>query len=155
MNLPDFENDFEPENYLEILLSEVKKETDFAHHIAVLRKIWSRFLLEIVTFDVFEKISLTEAKKAQTRLAEASIETAIFITRKELEKRFSVELENFPFAVLALGKLGGKGVDYGSDLDLVLVYDDERNNLAGFQTSNSLPNFTPKRSRFLSIRFRR
>ncbi|MGI9056657.1 MAG: hypothetical protein ACR2F2_12750 [Pyrinomonadaceae bacterium] len=123
-NLPDVENDFQPENYLESFLSEVKKETDFAHQIAVLRKIWSRFLLEIVTFDVFEKISLNEAKQAQTRLAEASIETAIFITRMELEKRFAVDLENFPFAVLALGKLGGKGVDYGSDLDLVLVYDE-------------------------------
>ena len=67
-----------------------------------------------------------EAKKAQTKLAEASIETAIFITRKELEKHFSVDLEDFPFAVLALGKLGGKGVDYGSDLDLVLVYEDGR-----------------------------
>ena len=125
-HLPDFEKDFAPENYLEILLSEVKKETDFAHQIAALRRIWSHFLFEIITFDVFEKISLSEAKQAQTRLAEASIETAIFITRKELEKRFSVELQNFPFAVLALGKLGGKGVDYGSDLDLILVYDDEQ-----------------------------
>ena len=124
-NLPDVENDFAPENYLESLLSEVKKETDFAHRIAALRKVWSRFLLEIVTFDVFEKTPLAQAKKAQARLAEASIETAIFITRSRLEKRFAVELENFPFAVLALGKLGGKGVDYGSDLDLVLVYDDD------------------------------
>ena len=126
-HLPDFESDFAPENYLEILLSEVKKETDFAHQIAALRKVWSRFLFEIITFDVFEKISLSEAKQAQTRLAEASIETAIFIMKTELEKRFSVDLQNFPFAVLALGKLGGKGVDYGSDLDLVLVYDDEQN----------------------------
>ena len=46
----------QPENYREILLSEVKKEIDFAHQIAALRKIWSRFLLEIVIFDVFEKI---------------------------------------------------------------------------------------------------
>ena len=27
-------------------------------------------------------------------------------------------------AVLALGKLGGRGLDYDSDLDLILVYDD-------------------------------
>lgn len=125
-HLPDFESVFAPGNYPEKFLSEVKKEQDFAHRIAVLRKVWSRFLFEIVTFDVFEKISLAEAKQAQTRLAEASIETAIFITEKELEKRFAVEPQNFPFAVLALGKLGGKGVDYGSDLDLVLVYDDEQ-----------------------------
>ena len=87
-HLPDFENDFAPENYLEILLSEVKKETDFAHQIAALRKIWSHFLFEIITFDVFEKISLSEAKQAQTRLAEASIETAIFITEKNSKSVF-------------------------------------------------------------------
>lgn len=125
--LPDTRNDFAPENYLEIFSSEIKEENDFAHRLAILRKIWSRFLFEIITFDSFEKISLTEAKRAQTRLAEASIETAIFITQRELEKRFETNLQNFPFAVLALGKLGGKGVDYDSDLDLILVYDDEQN----------------------------
>lgn len=125
-DLPDFESEFSTENYLETFLTAIEKENDFAHRIAVLRKIWSRFLLEIVTFDVFEKITPTEAKQRQTRLAEASIEAAIFITRKELEKRFSVRMKYFQFAVLALGKLGGKGVDYGSDLDLILVYDDEQ-----------------------------
>ncbi len=125
-HLPDVESGFAPENYLETLLAEVKKETDFAHFIAVLRKVWARFLFEIVTFDVFEKISLNEAKKAQTRLAEASVETAIFITKAELEKRFAIDLKSFSFTVLALGKLGGKGVDYGSDLDLVLIYDDTK-----------------------------
>ena len=30
-----------------------------------------------------------------------------------------------PLAVLGLGKLGGGGMDYGSDLDLILVYDDQ------------------------------
>ena len=124
--LPDVEAEFRAENYSEIFLTAIEKEKDFAHRIAVLRKIWSRFLLEIATFDAFEKITLTEAKQAQTRLAQASIEAAIFITRKELEKRFSVEMKYFQFAVLALGKLGGKGVDYGSDLDLILVYDDEQ-----------------------------
>lgn len=125
-DLPDAESEFVKENYLETFLSAIEKEPDFARRIAVLRKIWSRFLLQIATFDAFEKITLTEAKKAQTNLAEASIEAAIFITRKELEKRFSARLKYFQFAVLALGKLGGKGVDYGSDLDLILVYDDEQ-----------------------------
>ncbi len=37
-----------------------------------------------------------------------------------------IEIDEFPFAVLGLGKLGGGGLDYGSDLDLVLIYDDEQ-----------------------------
>ena len=124
--LPDIEIDFCESNYSEILLSRVKKAKDFAHRLAVLRQVWSEFLLEIVVFDVFEKIAPQKAKKQQTKLAEASLKTAIFITRKELEKRFSVDINDFGFAVEGLGKLGGKGMDYGSDLDLILIYDDEK-----------------------------
>jgi len=62
----------------------------------------------------------------QTNLAEASIETALLITKDELTRRLSVDLHKLPLAVLALGKLGGRGIDYDSDLDLVLVYDDEK-----------------------------
>jgi glutamate-ammonia-ligase adenylyltransferase len=124
--LPDVENDLVESDYAAILLSKVKKEKDFAHRLAVLRQVWSEFLLEIVIFDVFEKITRTKAKELQTKLAEASLETAIFITKNELEKRYSIELKNFGFAVLGLGKLGGRGMDYGSDLDLVLVHADEK-----------------------------
>jgi glutamate-ammonia-ligase adenylyltransferase len=124
--LPNMENDFSEQNYFEMLLSAVQKESDFARRLAVLRQIWAQFLLEIVVYDVFERISRKEAKRLQTRLAEASLETAINITKSELEKRFSVTIDDFGFAVLGLGKLGGKGMDYGSDLDLILVYDDEK-----------------------------
>lgn len=125
-DLPNIEKDFGARNYAEILLSNVKSESDFAHRLAILRQTWAEFLLEIVVFDVFEKISRKEAKRLQTKLAEASLETAIFITKSELEARFSVEINDFGFAVLGLGKLGGRGMDYGSDLDLVLIYDDEK-----------------------------
>ena len=125
-NLPNLENDFDERDYFEILLSAVKKENDFAHRLAVLRQVWSQLLLEIVAHDVFEKIPRSAAKKLQTELAEASLETAIFITKSELEKRYSVDINDFGFAVLGLGKLGGRGMDYGSDLDLILVYDDEK-----------------------------
>ncbi len=124
--LPNVEKDFYEKDYAEILLSNVKSESDFAHRLAVLRQTWAEFLLEIVVFDVFEKISRKEAKRLQTKLAEASLETAIFITKSELEARFSVDIKDFGFAVLGLGKLGGRGMDYGSDLDLVLIYDDEK-----------------------------
>jgi glutamate-ammonia-ligase adenylyltransferase len=125
-NLPTSKDELNEQNYREIFLSAVGRESNYKNELAVLRKIWSRFLLEIVVFDIFEKIPRQKAKRLQTNLAEASIETALFITRRELERRFSVEVDEFPFAVLGLGKLGGGGMDYGSDLDLILIYDDEK-----------------------------
>jgi len=124
-DLPNIETSFEEKNYKQIFLSAIEKEKDLKNELAVLRKIWARFLLEIVVFDVSEKISRQEAKCLQTKLAEASIEAALFIARRELERRFSLEkINDFPFAIFGLGKLGGGGMDYGSDLDLILIYDE-------------------------------
>jgi glutamate-ammonia-ligase adenylyltransferase len=124
-DLPNAEEEFTEENYLQIFLAALEREKDFRRELATLRKIWSRFLLRIVAFDVFGKITMQEAKRLQTNLAEASIESALFITKRELERRFSlVKIDDFPFAILGLGKLGGGGIDYSSDLDLILLYDD-------------------------------
>ena len=125
-NLPTLEAEFCESDYRTVLLSAVAEAENFKKELAVLRQNWSRFLLEIVTFDIFRKISRQTSKKLQTALAEASLEAAIFITKRELERRFETSIENFSFAVLGLGKLGGGGMDFGSDLDLVLIYDNER-----------------------------
>ncbi|HMS43966.1 MAG TPA: hypothetical protein PKE69_27310, partial [Pyrinomonadaceae bacterium] len=124
VSLPDVEKDFWQKDYGQIFRVAVEEEIEFSRRLAILRKIWSRLLLEIVAFDVYRKISISTAKKAQTNLAEAGIESAIFITKSELEKRFSIKIEHFPFAVLGLGKLGSGSLDYESDLDLVLVFDE-------------------------------
>jgi glutamate-ammonia-ligase adenylyltransferase len=124
--LPAVENGLIEKNYREIFLSAAAAETDFKSELAVLRRNWSRCLLEIVVFDVYEKITLRESKRLQTELAEASVDAALFITKRELERRYEIVIDPFRFAVLGLGKLGGGGVDYGSDLDLILIYDDRR-----------------------------
>lgn len=118
--------EFDVETYTFPVMKRVHGLDRFAYQLHVLRRDWSRYLMEIVMHDILGHISRKESKKRQTDLAEAAIEAALFITRSELEKRFSIEIDDFPFAVLGLGKLGGKGMDYGSDLDLILVYDDER-----------------------------
>ncbi len=123
-DLPDAEKSFKPKDYKQIFLDELQKTANFADELAVLRKTWSRFLMEIVVFDVFEKTSRAEVKKAQTDLAEASVEIAALIAKGEIERKFSASVEDFHFAVMGLGKLGGGGMDYNSDLDLILVYEE-------------------------------
>ena len=125
-NLPTLENDFSESDYRKILLSNVTTAMDFGEELAFLRQTWSRFLLEIVTFDIFGAITRQRSKRLQTALAEASLEAALLITGRELERRFETAIGRLSFAVLGLGKLGGGGMDYGSDLDLVLIYDNEK-----------------------------
>lgn len=123
--LPTPDETLAPKNYGALLLT-AADEPDLTRRLAALRRTWSRSLLEIVVFDVFERLPLEEVKKLQTELAEAALAAALSITRKELSRKLSVEISDFPFAVLGLGKLGSRGIDYGSDLDLVLIYDDEK-----------------------------
>ncbi len=116
---------FSPNDYQAELQSSVEGEVGFAARLATLRRLHSRFLLGIAVAEVFGTLTTADAKRRQCELAEASLSAALFITRNELGRRLGIEIDGFPFAVLGLGKLGGNSMDYGSDLDLVLVYDDE------------------------------
>lgn len=125
-NLTTPESSFTKKDYEGELLAAIQGFSDFAKQLAILRKFWSQFILEIVITDIFQKEKLQVIKKLQTDLAEASVKTALFITKTKLENDYKFELLKFPLAVLGLGKLGSGGMDYGSDIDLILVYDDEK-----------------------------
>ena len=132
-NLPNVEKNFARRDYKTIFQTEIENAISFADKLAVLRKTWTEFLLEIVVFDIFEKISRADIKGAQTALAEAAIAAAASIAKSELERKFSQTFADFRFAVLGLGKLGGGGMDYNSDLDLILIFDDEHD--LGFENA--------------------
>jgi glutamate-ammonia-ligase adenylyltransferase len=112
-------------DYKKALLDSVQQQPDFALRLAIVRRHHARFMLEIAVAEIFGQLTIAEAKRSQTDLAGASIAASIAITRDELAGRIGRKIDEFPFAVLGLGKLGGDSMDYGSDLDLVLVYDDE------------------------------
>ena len=112
------------QDYSTLLSHAAGASEDFGEGLAALRQTWSRALLDIAIRDIFGKISTNEAKHLQTSLAEASIATALEIVGRELAGKFGEQAAGFSLAVLALGKLGGRALDFNSDLDLLLVYDD-------------------------------
>jgi [glutamine synthetase] adenylyltransferase / [glutamine synthetase]-adenylyl-L-tyrosine phosphorylase len=57
----------------------------------------------------------------QTALAEAALRVAFEIA---CESVGVAQTETLPFAILGLGRFGHSGMDYGSDLDLLMVFDD-------------------------------
>ncbi|MEQ1923785.1 MAG: hypothetical protein ABL952_14865, partial [Pyrinomonadaceae bacterium] len=131
-DLPDPEGEFTEPDYAEQMMASVESVRDFGQRLSAMRRTWSRALLQIVVLDIFEKITITEAKRLQTSLAEASIAAALCVVRDELAVRTGNIVKPAPLdlAVLALGKLGGKGIDYDSDLDLVIVYYDPKDIMA-------------------------
>jgi glutamate-ammonia-ligase adenylyltransferase len=67
---------------------------------------------------------LQESNALQTSLAAASINVALLVARREMARRFGRLAAGPRLAALALGRLASGGMDYGSDLDLVMVYDE-------------------------------
>lgn len=124
-SLPDPSIPIADTDYLRQMREAANMSKELGSRLSAMRRTWSSQLLQIVIRDAYGKIEIAEAKRLQTELAEASLAAALEIVRDELAKKYNVSSE-LNLAILALGKLGGKGLDYDSDLDMILVYDDSK-----------------------------
>ena len=129
--LPDPEAEFVEPDYVAEMIDAVESERDFGARLSTMRRTWVRFLLNIVVRDIFAKVTIRETKRLQTNLAEASINAALRVVRDELARRYHTSDLELDLAIMALGKLGGRGLDYDSDLDLIVVYFDPKHSIAG------------------------
>ena len=81
--------------------------------IGGLRRAKSRCMLNVAISDLGSEVTTDEATRLLSALADEQLEQA---TRFELGGAGGL-------AVIAMGKLGGEEIGYGSDLDVVFVYD--------------------------------
>ncbi len=88
-------------------------------HLA-LHRLRDAALLRIAMRDLMGHATVSEVGDSLTFLAEVIVHGALEEILAEHTDRYGAR--KFPFAVLALGKLGGREMGYGSDLDLVFVY---------------------------------
>jgi glutamate-ammonia-ligase adenylyltransferase len=113
----------QPHDYLRELRAGVTEQKGFRAELDALRRTWAALLVEIGAGDAGSGLELTQVNRLLTDLAVASIDVAFEIARREFARRYD-KLANEPrLAVLGLGRLGSGGMDYGSDLDVVIVYD--------------------------------
>ncbi|MCS6952304.1 MAG: glutamine-synthetase adenylyltransferase [Bryobacterales bacterium] len=96
--------------------------------LAVFRR---RQILRILLRDVLGFATLAEATEELSNLADAVLEVVLRRIRQDLVRRHGAPLCTAPgderresgFAVIALGKLGGRGLNYSSDIDLMFLYE--------------------------------
>ena len=77
-----------------------------------LKRFTDREGLRIAAHDVLDLIAADVVETALANLAEAALEAALAVLEPPV-----------PFAVIALGRLGGAELSYASDLDVVFVYE--------------------------------
>ncbi|HSS20942.1 MAG TPA: hypothetical protein VLL54_12780 [Pyrinomonadaceae bacterium] len=110
-------------DYRAQLRAAIDPEKNFSAELAAFRREWSRLLIEIGAEDANDRISLATTNELQTELAVASINVAYLIARREMARRYGPLAGGPRLSILALGRLASAGVDYGSDLDVTIVYD--------------------------------
>jgi len=91
-----------------------------------------RECIRILLRDVLKIAPLAETTAEISALADVLLEGALEEAQNELQRRYgppqhldqSGRLQDVPFAVLSLGKLGGNELNYSSDVDLMFIFGD-------------------------------
>ncbi|HKG13526.1 MAG TPA: hypothetical protein VKB12_09300 [Pyrinomonadaceae bacterium] len=108
-----------------LMRAAVDRAEGFGAELSALRRAWTHHLVEIGARDVAGELEAGESNRLQASLAAASINVALLVARREMARVYGRLASGPRLAALGLGRLGSGGMDYGSDLDLVLVYDED------------------------------
>jgi glutamate-ammonia-ligase adenylyltransferase len=97
---------------------------------SALRRHKSQEILRIGLQDLVGRQNLVGITEELSNLADVSLEAAYRFCRAELVRRHGVPRgdaggRECPFAILGMGKLGGRELNFSSDIDLIFVYDEE------------------------------
>ncbi|MDD4881974.1 MAG: bifunctional [glutamate--ammonia ligase]-adenylyl-L-tyrosine phosphorylase/[glutamate--ammonia-ligase] adenylyltransferase, partial [Gallionellaceae bacterium] len=98
---------------------------DAGEGMDLLRQGFHAEMFRTLSRDLAGLIKVEQVADELSALADATVQLALEWCWKELPQRHR---EQPAFAVIAYGKLGGKELGYGSDLDIVFLYDDSADN---------------------------
>jgi glutamate-ammonia-ligase adenylyltransferase len=108
------------------LIEDIRALSSEEEVMAALRRFKRRETLRVAYGDIVKGHSVARVTRQISYVADAIVEAAVdFATRQVSEKHFqrNGRSDRLPrFVVLALGKLGGRELNYSSDIDLVMLY---------------------------------
>ncbi|ORJ58551.1 bifunctional [glutamate--ammonia ligase]-adenylyl-L-tyrosine phosphorylase/[glutamate--ammonia-ligase] adenylyltransferase [Geothermobacter hydrogeniphilus] len=98
----------------------------YEDQLDALRRFRKEEMLRIALNDMHGLALQGQTARQLSELAEACLEAAVELARQELLPRFGLPFtgdgEPAGFVILGMGKLGGRELNYHSDLDLIFVY---------------------------------
>ena len=95
---------------------------DLEGKLNALRRYRSEEFIRIGLHDLGRELELDDVLGQLSDLADACLEGAFTLSFQEMERDYG-KVPGGRFAVLGMGKLGGREIDYHSDLDLIFIYD--------------------------------
>ncbi|MGD0616636.1 MAG: hypothetical protein ABSB67_03145 [Bryobacteraceae bacterium] len=129
-NLPDLQRVRSIEDYIVDLQKALADAEGGPPDMLVFAQFRRRALLRILIADVLGLATLSETTEQLSNVADAILEVSFRRIRDTLIRRHGTpryldehgRLRECGFAVIALGKLGGRELNYSSDIDLMFVY---------------------------------
>jgi glutamate-ammonia-ligase adenylyltransferase len=100
----------------------LSETNDLEGKLNALRRYKTEEFIRIGLHDLGGAIELIPILRQLTDLAEACVEGALGVTLEEIRGKYGT-VPQARFAVIGGGKMGGRELDYNSDLDLVFIYD--------------------------------
>lgn len=131
------DQDSDPEKARDRLESDLAKHLERANnyeeHLDALRRFHNEELLRVALGDLRGDLSVQQSPDQLSLLAEICLQQATNIAREELLARYGLPTcqdtngneHEAAFAIVALGKLGGRELNYHSDLDIIFLYEDQ------------------------------
>jgi glutamate-ammonia-ligase adenylyltransferase len=100
---------------------------DIEQQMNIMRNIKHATIFKLAALEVIGDVSVENLSDYLTELADLIIQETLILIWGHMYPE-----QNDPpkFAVIAYGKFGGKEMSYTSDLDIVFIYDDERDGMA-------------------------
>lgn len=109
-------------------------DSDLEQQMYLLREFKQATSLHVAAADVTDVLPLMRVGDQLTELAEIELEQTMKLAWQHIVARHgyppctqSDDLQQCGFTVLAYGKMGGLELGYGSDLDLIFLFDDKAN----------------------------
>jgi len=110
---------------LEVLMgTAARRQDDLAQAGHAIRSLRRAELLRIAFADLLGRLDGTGVAIALTELADATLSSALAATIRLVAAELGLPELGLRFAVIAMGRLGGQELGYGSDADVLFVYDD-------------------------------
>ena len=109
------------------LVSGINKFKYLETKLNFIRNFKRRYILRIGTSDILGITSLKTTISELSILANAILSSLFELSIKEIKEKYKITCELNNYALCSLGKLGGNELNYSSDADFILFYENKEN----------------------------
>ncbi len=104
----------------------LEAKDDIEQQMNIMRNIKHATIFKLAALEVIGDVSVESLSDYLTELADLMIEETLSLVWNYM---YPEQIDSPRFALIAYGKFGGKEMSYTSDLDIVFIYDDERDGM--------------------------